>query len=83
MREMPPQRLRWRCRRGTRELDWLLVGFLEGYWEQLTASERDAFERLLACEDDELMDWLVNGREGPDDAGLRAIAERIRYDTGL
>lgn len=83
MTEAPPQRLRWRCRRGTLELDWLLVGFLDSHWPGLTADQRDAFERLLNSEDDQLMDWLVSGQEAPNEPSLRALVERIRQHTGL
>jgi antitoxin CptB len=56
--EIRLKRLRWLCRRGMRELEILLEGFLlrenatllEGGWSE--------FEALLACEDDRLWDWF-------------------------
>jgi antitoxin CptB len=72
-----PSRLRWRCRRGTQELDLILGGFLEAHYVGLDATERAAFEALLHCEDDRLQDWLL-GSGVPEREDLRAIVERIR-----
>ena len=72
-----PSRLRWRCRRGTQELDLILGGFLEAHYAVLDATQREAFEALLHCEDDRLQDWLLGGGV-PDREELRAIVERIR-----
>ncbi|MFW6277914.1 MAG: succinate dehydrogenase assembly factor 2 [Halorhodospira sp.] len=71
------RRLRWRCRRGTKELDLLLERFLAVGFEALDAEGRAAFERLLALEDHLLQDWLINGQL-PTDRELRWIVERIR-----
>jgi len=77
--------LRWRCRRGTTELDRLLNRFLDapalGY-DALDAEGRDAFDRLLTIEDDRLIDWLVNGQR-PSEDSLVDIANRIRHASGL
>ena len=72
-------RLRWRCRRGMRELDVLLERWLDQCWQQAPAPERACFERLLACEDDQLWDW-VTGRGRPDDAELQDFVERMSLD---
>ncbi|MDN5871323.1 MAG: succinate dehydrogenase assembly factor 2, partial [Nitrococcus sp.] len=54
-------RLRWRCRRGSRELEYLLQRFVDQ--GHLNPDEPDlrVFDRLLDCEDDRLMDWLIRG----------------------
>ena len=71
------QRLRWRCRRGMRELDQLCLRYLDRVWGDASVDERQAFERLLACEDDRLWRWFL-GYETPDDTELHALVERIR-----
>jgi antitoxin CptB len=70
------RRLRWRCRRGMRELDQLMLRYLDRRWATAPASERAAFERLLDCEDDRLWRWMM-GRESIEDADLRALVEHI------
>ena len=69
-------RLRWRVRRGMRELDRLLLGYLERRWRNAEPSERAAFERLLACEDTALWRWFL-GYERPDDAELDTLVQLI------
>jgi antitoxin CptB len=69
-------RLRWRCRRGMRELDRLLERYLERRWPTAEPSERIAFERLLGCEDDTLWRWFMN-RARPDDPELDAAVRHV------
>ena len=71
------RRLRWRCRRGMRELDQLLVRYLDHAWAADSDAGRDAFLRLLDCEDDMLWRWFM-GHEEPADAGIATLLERIR-----
>ncbi len=71
------QRLRWRCRRGMRELDQLFGRYLDRSWVGASAEERDVFERLLGCEDDLLWRWFL-GYEICEDRELHALVERIR-----
>lgn len=69
-------RLRWRCRRGMRELDVLLLAFLEGGWTASTPAEQEAFGRLLELPDPRILDLLA-GRETADDAASHAVVQRI------
>ncbi len=71
------QRLRWRCRRGMRELDQLFTRYLDRAWVTASVEERAVFEGLLACEDDRLWRWFL-GYEVSEDAELHAMVERIR-----
>jgi antitoxin CptB len=70
------RRLRWRCRRGMRELDQLMLRYLDRCWAQANGDERAHFERLLATEDDQLWRWCM-GRESCSDPDLDAILTRI------
>ena len=71
------KRLRWRCRRGMRELDQLLERWLEREWRQSPDALRGDFRRLLDSEDDRLWKWFL-GHERPDDDALDALVQRIR-----
>ena len=71
------KRLRWRCRRGMRELDQLLVRWLDREWERSSEEDRAVFLRLLDCEDDRLWRWFL-GHETAPDAALQSIVQRIR-----
>ena len=70
------KRVRWRCRRGMRELDQLLLRFLDTRWPSADDAERSVFLRLLDCEDDKLWQWCM-GREQPADQELHALVQRI------
>lgn len=69
-------RMRWRCRRGMRELDVLLERWLDVRWPDATSAERHAFDRLLDSEDDLLWEWCT-GRSRPADRQLEAILEQV------
>jgi antitoxin CptB len=71
-----PAALRWRCRRGMRELDQLLQRYLEKAWPQADDRERGVFLRLLDCEDDKLWTWCV-GLERPEDPELQDLVRTI------
>jgi len=68
-------RLRWQCRRGTKELDFLLNRYLESGYLVADQAERELFVELLGFEDDVLvgvlMGDLVVGGEGD-------LVEKIR-----
>lgn len=71
------RQLRWRCRRGMRELDQLLVRWLDREWQSSSESDRAVFLRLLDCEDDRLWRWFL-GHETAPDAALDSLVQRIR-----
>jgi antitoxin CptB len=52
-------RLSWRCRRGRREWDVLLLSWLERHFDTATAPQRAAFEALLELPDAELEHFLA------------------------
>jgi antitoxin CptB len=59
-------RLAWRCRRGMKELDLLLLEFLEQHWPHATSGERDAFAALLELPDPTLAAYLLGHAPCPD-----------------
>ena len=70
------RRLRWRCRRGMRELDQLMLRYLDACWASADDSERAVFLRLLDTEDDRLWRWFM-GRETAPETDLDAFVRRI------
>lgn len=77
--EVALNRLRWRCRRGMRELDQLLRGWLDANGARADAGRIAGFVALLACEDSDLWAWFSgNGR--PQDAALARLVDEIRTD---
>ena len=72
------RKLRWRCRRGMRELDQLLGRWLQREWRQSPTAQREVFLQLLDTEDDTLWRWFL-GHERPPDVETAALVERIRH----
>jgi antitoxin CptB len=70
-------RLRWRCRRGMRELDAVLQAFLDRSAGGLGGGDIASFERVLDLPDPELYAYLV-GRSVPADPAIAALIDRIR-----
>ena len=70
------KRLRWRCRRGMRELDQLMLRYLDSRWPIADDAERKLFLQLLDCEDDKLWRWFM-GLERPEEESIDAIVRRI------
>jgi antitoxin CptB len=70
-------RLRWRCRRGMRELDGVLGSFARVTLATLDAADLARFERILDLPDPELVAYLL-GRSVPADPDIARLVERIR-----
>lgn len=72
-----PARLRWRCRRGMRELDAVLQGFLDREFDALSAQEKSMFADILDLTDPEVYAYLAE-RSLPEDPALGLMFDRIR-----
>jgi antitoxin CptB len=59
MDEARIKRLRWRTRRGTRELDALFGGWLDERFADADEATRVAFDELLDVQDPDLWDWVM------------------------
>lgn len=75
--DLTVSRLRWQCRRGMRELDELLSGWLDLRFASSGPAERRAFCRLLALADEDLIDYLLGGRPVTD-PDLADVVREIR-----
>jgi len=57
-------RLRWRCRRGIKEMDIILQRFLEQRYFSLPCRQKRLFEQILDEADLDILDWIL-GRRRP------------------
>ncbi|MBT8039071.1 MAG: succinate dehydrogenase assembly factor 2 family protein [Xanthomonadales bacterium] len=69
------RKLRWRCRRGMKELDILLERFLSSQSDALRQGHWPAFEDLLDWEDDVFWDRIQNPSLAPDAEQQSLLAE--------
>jgi antitoxin CptB len=70
-------KLRWRARRGMRELDAVLQSFVQSVAATLAPAELAHFEQILDLPDPELLAYLT-GRSAPADPATARLIERIR-----
>ena len=70
-------KLRWQCRRGTKELDFLLLRYLETVYLSGDDEEKERFVELLTLEDDELIGVLLGELEVETD-GMKALVVKIK-----
>ena len=70
------QKLAWRCRRGTKELDVLMLKFLNEHYQHAPIEIQHAFEIMLDMQDPELYDLLI-GRQESADQNINKVIEYI------
>lgn len=69
-------KLKWNCRRGMLELDIILGKYLDECFNTLSESDKNDFENLLNCQDQDLFNWLVH-KQFPTDSSLKQIVAQI------
>lgn len=69
-------RMRWAARRGMLELDLVLEPFVAARYAELDQRDRQRFQQLMRCEDQDLFTWFLR-RELPDDEELKAIVSKV------
>lgn len=72
--------LKWQCRRGMRELDDLLLAYLETHYVLADSDEKAAFRDVLALADPQLNAYLLQ-RHIPRAEPIARVIERIRSRT--
>ena len=74
---IPLAKLRWQCRRGTKELDFLLLRYVDLEYALADTQEKALFMQLLALEDDQLIDILL-GDLVMETAEMKALIKKVR-----
>jgi len=73
-------RLRWRCRRGIRELDVLLTAYIDTRYAGASEAHQEAFRALLEQENSLIYAYCLR-REAPPGAALRAVVAAITANS--
>lgn len=69
--------IRWRCRRGMKELDILFERYVANHLHRVNEDERNAFVRMLSLPDSLLWDYVMD-RQTPTDSGIKDVLSKIR-----
>lgn len=72
------KKLRWKARRGMKELDVLLEAFFVKQADSLREGDWPQLETFLAQEDDVLFDW-ISGRDLPADTELLVLIDTLTH----
>lgn len=75
-------KIKWRCRRGMRELDVVLNAYVECCYADASESEQSAFTELLELEDD-LFYHLLLGKAQAADGAQEQVLEKLRKGSVL
>ena len=70
-------RIRWRCRRGIKELDVLMERFTGESLPLLSPAQVEVLDRLLDEPDNDLLDWII-GRTPPRSPDYLSLLELLR-----
>ena len=70
-------KLRWQCRRGTKELDFLLLRYVDLGYALADEEEKALFIELLAQEDDQLILTLLGDLEVAT-AEMKVLVGKVR-----
>ncbi len=73
---MQESRIKWQCRRGMRELDELLMRYVDRRLGAASPDEKAAFEALLALPDPEIAGYLLRNLE-PESAAIARVVRQI------
>ena len=71
-------KLRWRCRRGMKELDLLLIRYVEAHYRTAPSAQQEAFRALLEAPDPLIYAYCLGGERPP--APLSTVVEQITRD---
>jgi len=74
---IPLAKLRWQCRRGTKELDFLLLRYVDLGYALADEEEKALFIELLAQEDDQLILTLLGDLEVAT-AEMKVLVGKVR-----
>jgi antitoxin CptB len=77
LNEVDTARVRWRCRRGIKELDVLMEQFIADCLPRLPPGQVQVLERLLEETDADLLDWII-GRNLPGAPEYLPLIEMLR-----
>ena len=73
------KKILWQCRRGLWELDAILIPFVEKNFSNLEEIEIENFKKLLAYEDIEIFDILVNKKPFEDNEIGGIVSKILKF----
>lgn len=69
---------RWQCRRGLKEVEVVLNGYLERFFDEEPEERRELFGRLLKEQDADLFEWFTRRSRPADEELAEFILSMLR-----
>ena len=73
-------RIKWRCRRGTKELDYLLLSYFKNHYLGASEDEQDSFRKILSEQDPTIIEYFANPK-GISDTSVYQVIRVILGST--
>ena len=68
-------KIKWRCRRGTKELDFLLLVYFNQKYTTAEQEDKEAFLRLLELQDPSIIDYFAKPKKIKDEKIQKVISD--------
>lgn len=75
--------MRWRCRRGMKELDQLMLRYLDLYYETASEAHKSAFKQLLLEFEEPDLYGYFSGRLVAEDQALAEVIKAIQESPAI
>ena len=73
-------RIKWRCRRGTKELDYLLLSYFENHYLNANTEDQESFKKILSEQDPTIIEYFANPK-GISDTSVYQVIRVILGST--
>ncbi|MCK5871607.1 MAG: succinate dehydrogenase assembly factor 2 [Methylococcales bacterium] len=80
--DKPFKQLQWQCRRGTQELDQLLLKYLNTVYQTSNTLEQQLFKQFLSLEDNLLLAFLLS-EKCPKESKFAKLIVNIRLPKNI
>ena len=80
-KDIQKNRLLWRCRTGTRELELLLYRYIDEYYDSLSQEEIQLFIEFVEQDHNDLNSWLLHQEIPCDNNRFNSIINAILHTT--
>ncbi len=76
-------KIRWRCRRGTKELDYLLLSYFDQYYLESSESKKACFEQILLLQDPVLIEMFADPKQIENKGYQQIVIQIVGTEEGF
>ena len=76
-------KIRWRCRRGTKELDYLLLSYFDQYYLESSEYKKACFEQILLLQDPVLIEMFADPKQIENKGYQQIVIQIVGTEEGF